>query len=35
VSIELSEKPGRTVWFETFCLDRGDTGRVHRPSARV
>lgn len=29
-SIELIEKPGSAVWFETFCLDRHDVGRVHR-----
>ena len=30
VTIELTEKPGKAIWFETFCLDRQDAGHVHR-----
>ena len=30
VEIQLNHKPGDTVWFETFCLDRCDAGHVHR-----
>lgn len=30
VAIELTEKPGSVLWFETFCLDRHDAGHVHR-----
>ena len=35
VRIELTETPGRAVWFETFCLDRNDAGLVHRTRAKT
>lgn len=34
VTIELTEKPGKAVWLETFCLDRHDVGNLHRSSIR-
>lgn len=33
--IRVAEKPGRRAWFETFCLDRGDAGRLHRAIAVI
>ena len=30
VTIQLTQKPGDAIWFETFCLDRHDAGHVHR-----
>jgi hypothetical protein len=35
VAIELEKTPGRGIWFETFCLDRRDAGRVHRARIRL
>ena len=32
VTIELTGPPPPTVWFETYCLDRHDAGKVHRVS---
>jgi hypothetical protein len=34
VSIELIEKPGPAIWFETFCLDKNDCGKLDRTRAR-
>ena len=30
VAVALTEKPGNAVWFETFCLDRRDSGNLQR-----
>jgi len=35
VAIELTDKPGSALWFETFCLDRHDAGHVHRTRIRT
>ena len=35
VAIELTGQPPATLWFETFCLDRHDAGKVHRVSCPV
>jgi hypothetical protein len=34
VSIELVEKPGPAIWFDTFSLDRHDGGRLDRAKAK-
>ena len=28
--LKLPHKPTTSIWLETFCLDRHDTGNVHR-----
>lgn len=35
VAIELTGPPPATLWFETYCLDRHDAGKVHRVSSPV
>ena len=35
VMVELTEKPGDALWFESFCLDRHDAGHVHRARVRI
>lgn len=35
ISIRLTKRPRGPVWFETYCLDHHDDGRVHRTRATL